>query len=174
MEAPNEVARELVRALGKKEAPTNYDDFVTAVAGYSSSSPAVIREGSSRQDISAIREALENWTYAWSTVLQREPAHARLRERFTYLADVWRRETAFEASVTRRAIHWSYQQIIGMGPAALPMIFEELASYEDDWFWALTAIAGEDVARGADTLPDARQRWLEWAGRHQLASGTIG
>jgi hypothetical protein len=123
--------------------------------------------------MSAIRLTLENWSSGWTAVLQPEPTYVRLRQRFASLVEVWRRETAFESSVTRRVIHWSYQQIIGMGPAALPLILEELRAEEDDWFWALTAITGEDVARGAETLTEATHRWLDWASQHHVASSSV-
>lgn len=38
-----------------------------------------------------------------------------LKARFDELAAKWRQETRFESAPSRWAMHWSYQQIIGMG-----------------------------------------------------------
>jgi hypothetical protein len=90
----------------------------------------------------------------------------RLRQRFNELVTQWRSETALESSVNRRAMNWAYQQIIGLGPDALPLILEELERETDDWFWALAAIAGEDPAEGTETLAEAAEAWLAW-GSHE-------
>jgi hypothetical protein len=63
-------------------------------------------------------------------------------------------------------MHWAYQQIIGLGPAVIPFILEDLARKPDWWFWALAAITGEDVAEGEQTLDGAAERWLEWGRSH--------
>jgi hypothetical protein len=82
--------------------------------------------------------------------------------RFNELADRWRSETVLEASITRKAMHWAYQQIIAMGPDAVPWILGALEVDSGAWLWALAAIAGEDVAEGAETVDAAVEAWLEW------------
>ena len=54
-----------------------------------------------------------------------------------------------------------------MGDHALPLIFGELQRRLDHWFWALTAIAGENpVPRNqAGKQRLMRERWLEWGKR---------
>jgi len=84
-------------------------------------------------------------------------------DRFGELVTEWKRETIVDSSVKRRATHRAYQQIIGLGRPALPLILAELDREPDYWFWALTAITGEDPARDEETLEGARARWLEWA-----------
>ena len=42
------------------------------------------------------------------------------------------------------ATHPSYQQILGMGWHAVPLILAELEREPARWFWALRAISGED------------------------------
>ncbi len=66
------------------------------------------------------------------------------------------------------AMHPAYQQIIGMGDAALPFIFQELRRDPDHWFWALKAITGEDPVAASDRgqLDKMTTAWLDWAGRH--------
>jgi hypothetical protein len=68
--------------------------------------------------------------------------------------------------VHEMVMHSAYQQIIGLGPVALPLIFKELEAKGDWWFWALTAITGEDVAKGTDTFDGARQMWLDWGRKY--------
>jgi hypothetical protein len=66
--------------------------------------------------------------------------------------------------VTAKAMDPSYQQIIGMGPAALPLIFEELRQRPDHWFWALRMITGDDPVSPEDAGDIERMRadWLRY------------
>ena len=89
-------------------------------------------------------------------------AEQSLPARFSELAEIWKRETAGEAFVTRKAMHWAYQRIIGLGPDALPLILLRLRQATDHWFWALAAIAGEDPAEGRETIDHAANTWIEW------------
>jgi hypothetical protein len=83
--------------------------------------------------------------------------------RFRVLADHWRQDTGMMASPKRRFMHNAYQQIIGMGRDAVPLILAELRDRPDDWFWALAAITGEDPAKGEVEFEKARAQWLDWA-----------
>jgi hypothetical protein len=87
---------------------------------------------------------------------------APLLRRFAQLAEVWRRETMLESFVHRKAMHPAYQQIIGLGPSVIPVILRELAERSDHWFWALTALTGQDPAGDCGTIPEGRQAWLRW------------
>jgi hypothetical protein len=64
--------------------------------------------------------------------------------RFLVLKMKWERETAHLSSATEMAIHPAYQQIIGMGPTAIPFMLAELKIRPGHWFWALKAITGDD------------------------------
>lgn len=94
------------------------------------------------------------------------PAFARtdeaVAERFSQLAAQWRDQTAHLSSVTQRVAHPSYQQIIGLGPQAVPCLIESLRQATDHWFPALVAIVGADHASGARTPSDAATRWVAW------------
>lgn len=87
-----------------------------------------------------------------------------LEDRFQRLAARWRDETAILSNVDEMTRHPAYQQIIGMGPPAVPLILKELARESDFWFWALSAITGQDP------IPDSavgrveamRAAWLNW------------
>jgi len=85
-----------------------------------------------------------------------------LRVVFDELAQQWREETKGSPLPARRETHFAYQQIIGMGEAAVPMILESLADEIDDWFWALVAITRFDVAEGVSDVDEAADRWLKW------------
>lgn len=84
---------------------------------------------------------------------------------FTELANTWRRETAAMSSVASMAMHPAYQRIIGMGAAALPLIFRQLSRQPGHWFWALAAITGENPVppEEAGDVRRMTERWLEFA-----------
>jgi hypothetical protein len=92
----------------------------------------------------------------------REPEQSELERIFSELAEQWRRETAIHSSVSKKAMHSAYQRIIGMGPAAVPLILRELQRRPEHWFWALTAITREDPVRPeeAGDVQRMRDAWL--------------
>ena len=95
---------------------------------------------------------------------------AELRREFEELASQWRRDTAFLSIATQKAMHPSYQKIIGMGRDALPLIFAELKARGGDWIWALEMIVrNENPAAGTTKLNDAVEAWLNWGRKHGLA-----
>jgi len=89
-------------------------------------------------------------------------AQASLPARFNALATQWRAETSYLSSVQNIVTDRAYQQIIGIGPPALPLLLRELRDRPAFWFWALTAIAGEDPANGNPSFTGARTAWLDW------------
>jgi len=93
-----------------------------------------------------------------------------LRVVFNELVTEWRSETKSESFPHRKAMHFAYQQIIGLGPNALPLILESLETDGGDWFWALIAITRIDVAEGISDVRDAAFRWLEWGRATRLLS----
>jgi hypothetical protein len=90
---------------------------------------------------------------------------AGLRHRFNQLAADWKEATQFASSTTEIAMHPAYQQIIGIGPKAIPLILEQLRIEPDHWFWALKAITGEDPVIESDRGHVRRmtQAWIAWA-----------
>ena len=70
--------------------------------------------------------------------------------------------------MAKKAVHPAYQGIIGLGDAALPWILEELKKEPRDWFWALTAITGENPIpeSSAGKVEEMAEAWLRW-GREQ-------
>jgi hypothetical protein len=105
---------------------------------------------------------------------QAEPAvlsHG-LGEQFDQLANAWREQTRYLSSTHEIVLHPAYQRIIGMGPDALRFIFRELETSPDHWFWALSAIAGEDPVPPEDKgdLRAMAHHWLQWARRRGFGS----
>jgi hypothetical protein len=61
-------------------------------------------------------------------------------------------------------LHPAYQQIVGMGPAAISLLLLELKKDPDYWFEALKAITGIDsvVANDMGNLSKMVESWLDW------------
>ncbi len=88
-----------------------------------------------------------------------------LQQRFALLSRKWKDETGHLSNVTKKCTHPAYQQIIGMGWEALPLILRDLKEHRSDWFWALTAITGvnpisEEITGNVSKMTEA---WLQWA-----------
>jgi DNA-binding transcriptional regulator YhcF (GntR family) len=94
-------------------------------------------------------------------------------DQFKRLAQEWKRETILHSSPLLIATHDAYQRIIGMGPAAVPLILHELSAERDYWFWALRAITGDDPVP-EEHRGDVRamtEDWLEWGRARGLLNG---
>ena len=91
-------------------------------------------------------------------------------ERFRDLVRTWKLDVGPLSSVTEMAMHPAYQQIIGLGREAVPLLLKELEREPDHWFWALKAITGVDpvepVQRGR--LENMAKAWLHWARKQGL------
>lgn len=86
-----------------------------------------------------------------------------LAQKFQRLADRWHNETGHYSLMFKRAMHPAYQQIIGMGKDAIPLILSDLRERPTGhWFWALGAITGEDPTLGEADIDRAIQAWLKW------------
>jgi hypothetical protein len=98
----------------------------------------------------------------------RRPRQEEVSDSFRRLRDNWIEATAHLSSHTKRILDPNYQRIIGLGPAVVPLLLDELRENPRDWFWALTAITGENPVDPQDAGDIARmsRAWLEW-GRQQ-------
>lgn len=87
-----------------------------------------------------------------------------LHERFQDLRDDWKAKTRHLSNTAQISLVFSYQKIIGLGPAAVPLILKELEKEPDHWFWALEAITGENPVSKDDSgdIQAAADAWLEW------------
>ena len=89
---------------------------------------------------------------------------AHIEKKFIRLRDEWKAQRGHEPSTMKCVLLPAYQKIIGMGPAAVPLLLRELETNLDDWFWALLAITEEDpvpeAIRGdGEAMAGA---WLKW------------
>lgn len=85
-------------------------------------------------------------------------------QKFQRLASQWQEETLFVSSTTKMCTHPAYLQIIGMGPAAVPLLLRELERQPNHWFWALHAITGADPVdpRDRGNVERMTRAWLRW------------
>lgn len=91
-----------------------------------------------------------------------------LERLFLNLAEQWRQERGPASSTTQLALCPSYQRIIGLGAAVVPLLLRELERRPDHWFWALKAITGADPVRpeSRGKVLEMASQWLAW-GREQ-------
>jgi hypothetical protein len=84
--------------------------------------------------------------------------------RFQSLAQRWKKDTAHVSNIGKKALHPAYQEIIGMGKAAVPLLLAELRREPDDWFWALHAFTGARPvpAECRGNLKAMADAWLQW------------
>ncbi len=87
-----------------------------------------------------------------------------LRIVFEELALGWSEGTAHLSSPSKLIEHPAYRQMIGLGPAVLPLLLLDLEESGRFWFPALNAISGEnpvtdDAAGDVERMTDA---WLQW------------
>ena len=88
-----------------------------------------------------------------------------LEARFRRLADEWHDAVAHHSSTTVRNSHPAYREVIGMGPAVVPLLLRDLEKNHTHWFGALREITGanpipESAAGNITQMTDA---WLRWA-----------
>ncbi len=93
----------------------------------------------------------------------------RTEARFSNLAHRWHRETDHLSVISQKVLHPAYQQMIGLGPDAVPLILHELLVRPGHWSWALNAITGEDpVLDDQGGFGAVRESWLNWGREHGL------
>lgn len=90
-----------------------------------------------------------------------------LDQQFRLLAEQWHRETGMLSSISKKAMHPTYQRIIGMGDKAVTPILRRLQERPDHWFWALNAITGENPVpqECAGNLRQMADAWIVWGRR---------
>ncbi len=87
-----------------------------------------------------------------------------LEERFQRLASTWIAETAVVSSSSDLVAHPAFQEIVGMGPAVIPLLLRELAKRSGHWHRALRRITGVDPVAPEDrgNIDKAAETWLRW------------
>ena len=86
-------------------------------------------------------------------------------EKFMHLVAEWKATRNQLNSGIEMFTNPPYQQIIGMGQEAVPLILKEVEKNLDHWFWALKAITGKDPVPPAHRgrLKLMARDWLNWA-----------
>ncbi|HET6383406.1 MAG TPA: hypothetical protein VFJ58_08455 [Armatimonadota bacterium] len=113
--------------------------------------------------MTVISEGPEMVSWRNSSTLAQDSSET-IEAKFERLASEWTRGTSHLPSVTRQAMHPAYQEIIGMGPAALPLILRRLRREPDHWFWALEAITGANPVPSdvAGDVPRMAEAWIAY------------
>jgi len=117
-------------------------------------------------DSQAVRRYIEDLIADYYKPLSRQWANPVIR--FSNLAREWIESTCMLSSITEIVLHGAYQQIIGMGPTAIPFILLSMRQESNHWFWALKAITGDDPVspehRGK--IKEMNDAWLDWGKKH--------
>ncbi len=92
------------------------------------------------------------------------PVDAELEPKFNSLVAQWKPAVEAMSSVTTMVLHPAYQQIIALGPRAIPLLLRELDRELDHWFWALRVLTRENpVPAGIrGNMGAMREAWLAW------------
>jgi hypothetical protein len=87
-----------------------------------------------------------------------------LEEIFNHLVQWVLTDTRSESSTVRIAIHPGYQQIIGLGQSAIPLLLREVENRTGRWFWALKAITRQDPVPPDDRGKTKKmiEAWINW------------
>ena len=99
-----------------------------------------------------------------TTRTRNSSTHENLEETFNQLVQQWRTETRGISSSTELILHPAYQQIIGLGKEAIPLLLRELEKKSGRWFWALKSITRQDpvLPKQQGKTKEMIQAWLDW------------
>ena len=92
------------------------------------------------------------------------PLDEEMEARFHALVGAWKEGRGPVSSIQEMAMHPAYQQIIGMGEPAVPLLLAELKQKPGHWSWALRAITGENPVppESRGKLNEMADAWLNW------------
>ena len=118
------------------------------------------------QEAQFIKRYHEKLIMDYYTPISRQWANPTFR--FYNLKKEWGDNITGLSSITEISMHPSYQQIIGMGPVAIPLIMWEMTQEPNHWFWALKSITGEDPVDQSQrgNMKYMTDAWVNW-GRKQ-------
>jgi hypothetical protein len=91
-------------------------------------------------------------------------ANGDFEQRFETLAKEWKSQRGCSSSITRMAMQYAYQQIIGLGERAIPLLLRELEREPDHWFWALKVLTGVNPVPPEQraNIQEMAKYWLRW------------
>ena len=83
---------------------------------------------------------------------------------FQTLVKEWKSRKSHSSSIEEMAMEMPYQQIVGLGPPAIPLLLRELEKEPDHWFWALHAITRDDPVPPASRgkISEMANAWIAW------------
>lgn len=89
---------------------------------------------------------------------------APFKKRFDILSATWKYDNDAVSSASKIALNSAYQEIIGMGKEAIPLILEEIQNNPGQWFWALASISGENPVKPENrgNIDKMTEDWLSW------------
>jgi hypothetical protein len=92
----------------------------------------------------------------------------KIERKFHRFVREWKAAVGPSSSAVQMTMHPAYQQIIGIGEPAIPLLLHELQRDPDHWFWALHAITGENPvpAESRGRLDGMADAWLDFGRRH--------
>lgn len=103
-------------------------------------------------------------TSSLATLIGKEKKKKKIEIRFNALVQEWRDKAGFFSSTKKAVEHPAYQQIIGMGEDAIPLLLKELEKHSGRWFTALRKITGENPVppemRGM--TEEMIKVWIDW------------
>lgn len=158
-------------ALSLRKRPAEYNEQSGSTSGFEDvdylATLSQIRENVRRFEYelgkSIFRTAMEAEEGS-STSSSPEVLTPLLNAHFQILANTWKEATRYLSNQKQKCSHPAYQEIIKMGRSALPFILSDLKESMSDWFWALTAITGENPIPEHDwgKVPAMTEAWLQW------------
>jgi hypothetical protein len=92
------------------------------------------------------------------------PPVETIEDKFERSATAWHKAVAHHSSSRVRDNHPTYQEIIGMGPAVVPLLLKDLEVNRRYRFAALTLITGADPISKeyAGNIPRMPEAWVRW------------
>ena len=92
-------------------------------------------------------------------------------DKFRELADQWEDETMYLSNPHQMARHPAYQEILGMGMGAVPLILGRMKDRGGHWFSTLRTITAADPVPPQDrgNVPAMTSAWLAWGERNGYA-----
>ena len=100
------------------------------------------------------------------TISRQQPS--AVREKFQRLAAEWKSIKTHSSCVEDLVLNDAYLRIVGMGPAALPLILADLEKEPAHWFPALYAITETDPVpeRAQGNMQEMTAAWIDWGKEH--------
>ena len=129
----------------------------------------VVRLGNDTENRIAALEESHKWLLKvayCNMTLQSET----IANRFHALLSRWKSERGHRSFIRDLCTHEAYQQIIGLGPAVVPLLLAEFEKSPGHYDWALRAITGVNpvAAESRGKLKEMAAAWVAWGKQQGL------